>query len=89
MLGGCQFLKEETGVNVVPMYASAFDAQATALGQFGAVPIELNTESDLTVMKLVCDLSVAQVKSISGKVGWTPLISLPAKVKPSVCTPAR
>jgi len=68
---------------VVPIYATSNEAQAVAVGQFGAVPIELVGESALAIVELVCSRLVAKVRSNSGKVGWVPVMSIR-----SFCDPA-
>ena len=61
---------------VVPMYATRYEAQAVAVGQFGAVPIELVHASELAIVELVCSQFVAKARSNSGKVGWVPGTSI-------------
>ena len=75
VLLGCQTTNGHD-MGVVPMYATSFEAQAVAVGQFGAVPIELVGESDLAVVELMCSRRVAKVRSPSGKFGWVPVTSV-------------
>jgi hypothetical protein len=75
VLLGCQ-TPNGKDMGVVPMYATSFEAQAVAVGQFGAVPIELVGESDLAVVELMCSRRVAKVRSPSGKFGWVPVTSI-------------
>jgi len=75
VLLGCQ-TTNANDMDVVPMYATRDEAQAVAVGQFGAVPIELVGESDLALVALACSRRVAQVRSPSGKFGWVPVTSV-------------
>lgn len=64
----------------VPIYATNADARAVATGKFGAVPIEISNESELEMLVGACGSVIAQVRTRSGKVGWTPIGSLPLKL---------
>jgi len=75
-LQGCQAMNGKEMNQVVPMYATRYEAQAVAVGQFGAVPIELVHASELAIVELVCSQFVAKVRSSSGKVGWVPGTSI-------------
>lgn len=74
---GCQAMKDKDLNLVVPIYATRYEAQAVALGQFGAVPIELVDASELAIVELLCSQLVAKVRSPSGKLGWVPVTSVP------------
>jgi hypothetical protein len=80
---GCQAMNGKHMDMVVPIYATSSEAQAVAVGQFGAVPIELVGESELVIVELVCSRLAAKVRSSSGKVGWVPVMSIR-----SFCDPA-
>lgn len=76
---GCQAFPGEILNNSVPIYATSADVKAVAGGQFGAVPIEISSESELELVSTSCSSVAAQIRSRrTGKLGWVPASALPA-----------
>lgn len=75
---GCNALPAERLSSSIPIYATRTDAQAVAGGQFGAVPVEISSESRLEMVSAECGSVAVQVRSGSGRVGWVPASALPA-----------
>jgi hypothetical protein len=42
VFAGCQSIERPTTGSAVPIYASIAEAKAIALGQFGAIPVEIS-----------------------------------------------
>lgn len=71
--------------NAVPIYATRSEAQAVAVGQFGAVPVEIAAGVDLVVIAVPCAAEVAQVRSRLGRLAWVPMDSLPPRTALPAC----
>lgn len=74
--------------SAVPIYATRPEAQAVAVGQFGAVPVEIAVGVELVVVAVPCGAEVAQVRSRAGKVAWVPMASLPQGTVMPACVEA-
>lgn len=89
-LAGCQAVGPQPSPmsygSAVPIYATRSDAQAVAVGQFGAVPVEIAVGEGLAVVAVPCGAEVAQVRSRSGKLAWVPMDSLPPRTALPACT---
>jgi len=89
LLLGCQsdaVPRADTGSGyAVPIYARSADAQAVALGHFGAIPIEIGQRHALDLLSKPCGTPVAEVRSHTGRVGWVPVDDLPAQLQKQPC----
>lgn len=75
MLAACETPRDLQGP-VLSVYATRDDARAVASGHFGSVPLALEYERELTpVSGAPCDPLVIQVRTATGKVGWSVLRS--------------
>ena len=84
VVAGCQATPPPTVDIVVPIYASKLEAQAVSSGQFGAVPIAMPGEAELELVgPMRCSSNVAEVRTRTGRQGWTPVDSLPSRLHSS------
>lgn len=82
LLSGCRSLAPAPALgSIIPIYASQWDAQAIAAGQFGAVPIAMAGEDEVALASApLCGKAVAEVRWGALRQGWTPVGSLPARL---------